>query len=285
MFKIGEFSKIAQIATSQLRFYDRIGLFQPITTDPINGYRYYQAAQLPKLHRILAMKELGLSLDEIQELLTEPVETDMLNTMLARKKAEIEAEVQAQVMRLQHIEARLKLAAKEKDVTQADVVLKALPARLFYGFRTTLPDIRQARMLIQELSAFFAYRPEKSKFTNLLVINHTKGFSMQSADLEIGYVVNSPIKKELTLSSSGHVLQMRTIAEVETTACVVRVGGPDKGYQCFESLGQWAEVHNYEIASPVYDFFIVPPKGNDLSDVVMEIQVPVMLRGATTAEK
>ena len=47
MFRIGEFSKIAQAPISQLRYYDQIGLFQPAHTDKLTSYRYYSADQLP----------------------------------------------------------------------------------------------------------------------------------------------------------------------------------------------------------------------------------------------
>ena len=63
MFRIGEFSKIAQVSGRLLRYYDKLGLFKPIRIDPETGYRYYSAQQLPALNRILALKELGLTLD------------------------------------------------------------------------------------------------------------------------------------------------------------------------------------------------------------------------------
>jgi DNA-binding transcriptional MerR regulator len=62
MFKIGDFSKIARVSTRLLRYYDSIGLLSPGRTDPTTGYRYYMADQLARLNRILALKELGLSL-------------------------------------------------------------------------------------------------------------------------------------------------------------------------------------------------------------------------------
>jgi DNA-binding transcriptional MerR regulator len=49
MFRIGEFSKIAQVPGSLLRYYDEIGLLEPAHTDPATGYRYYSAKQLPRL--------------------------------------------------------------------------------------------------------------------------------------------------------------------------------------------------------------------------------------------
>ena len=61
MYSIGEYSKIAQVSKRLLRYYDEIGLFQPIKVEPTSGHRYYSASQLPALNRILALKELGLS--------------------------------------------------------------------------------------------------------------------------------------------------------------------------------------------------------------------------------
>ena len=52
MFRIGEFSQIAQVPTSQLRYYDEIGLLQPAQIDEWTNYRYYSITQLPRLNRI-----------------------------------------------------------------------------------------------------------------------------------------------------------------------------------------------------------------------------------------
>ena len=71
MFRIGEFAQIAQVSGRQLRFYDQLGLLRPAHTDPQTGYRYYSIRQLPRLNSILALKELGLSLEQIGPLLDE----------------------------------------------------------------------------------------------------------------------------------------------------------------------------------------------------------------------
>ncbi|MBC7811584.1 MAG: MerR family DNA-binding transcriptional regulator, partial [Burkholderiales bacterium] len=61
MFKIGDFSKISQVSARMLRHYDDIDLFKPAHIDPFTGYRYYTVDQLPRLNRLLALKDLGLS--------------------------------------------------------------------------------------------------------------------------------------------------------------------------------------------------------------------------------
>ena len=65
MFRIGEFSRIARVSMRLLRYYDELGLLCPARIDPDNGYRYYSAAQLPQLNRILVLRDLGLSLEQI----------------------------------------------------------------------------------------------------------------------------------------------------------------------------------------------------------------------------
>ena len=66
MYSIGEYARIAQVSKRLLRYYDEIALFQPIKIEPESGHRYYSASQLPELNRILALKDLGLSLNQIQ---------------------------------------------------------------------------------------------------------------------------------------------------------------------------------------------------------------------------
>ena len=61
-----------------LRHYDEIGLLKPAYVDEHNGYRYYSSSQLPILHRILVLRQIGFRLDEIQQILSGANETGML---------------------------------------------------------------------------------------------------------------------------------------------------------------------------------------------------------------
>jgi DNA-binding transcriptional MerR regulator len=111
VFQIGQFSRLAGISAKQLRAYDEIGLFQPVWVDPSSSYRYYSPAQLPELRRILALRQLGMGLDEIGEL----VRGGDLRAALDRRRAELERD-----RRL--VEERL--AALEISVGEADVVVR-----------------------------------------------------------------------------------------------------------------------------------------------------------------
>ncbi|MCK4490472.1 MAG: MerR family transcriptional regulator, partial [Anaerolineales bacterium] len=78
MIRIGLFSKLSQVPVKTLRYYDEIGLLEPAEIDSFTDYRYYSVTQLPRLNRILALKDLGLSLNQIAQLLTEELPVEQL---------------------------------------------------------------------------------------------------------------------------------------------------------------------------------------------------------------
>jgi DNA-binding transcriptional MerR regulator len=85
MFSIGEFARLGGVSARTLRHYDEIGLLRPATVDPDSGYRGYAAPQLGQLNRIMALKELGLSLTQVRVLLS-GVTLDELRGMLALRR-------------------------------------------------------------------------------------------------------------------------------------------------------------------------------------------------------
>ena len=75
MHGIGEFAHMAKVSVRTLRHYDDIGLLEPARIEPSSGYRSYESVQLADLHRILALKDAGLSLTEIRVALDEDADT------------------------------------------------------------------------------------------------------------------------------------------------------------------------------------------------------------------
>ena len=108
MFKIGEFSKFSQVPVKTLRYYDEIDLLKPVEVDQHTGYRYYSAEQLYRLNRILALKDLGLSLAQIGELLDGDLPAEQMRGMLRLKQAEVQGRVKEEQARLARVEWRLR---------------------------------------------------------------------------------------------------------------------------------------------------------------------------------
>ena len=67
LFKIGEISKSCGLSVKTLRYYEDFGLIKPAHTDIYSGYRYYSEENVETVYRILTLKELGFSLQEIKE--------------------------------------------------------------------------------------------------------------------------------------------------------------------------------------------------------------------------
>src|SRR3979409_2549877 len=105
--KIGEFAKAGMISVSALRYYDEVGLLKPIEMDPWTGYRYYSLDQLPTLYRILALKDLGLSLDQIRRLMGDELPVEQIRGMLRLKQAELKEQASELAERLNRVETRL----------------------------------------------------------------------------------------------------------------------------------------------------------------------------------
>lgn len=89
MYKIGDFSKKANVSIKTLRYYDKIDLFKPAYCDNFTGYRYYTDKQLIDITLIKELKKLNLSLDLIKEYL----KTKNIK-ILRKKKEELEMQIE-----------------------------------------------------------------------------------------------------------------------------------------------------------------------------------------------
>src|SRR5260370_29425852 len=107
MFSIGEFARHGRISVRMLRHYDEIGLLQPAHVDPNTAYRFYAARQLSDLNRVIALKDLGFTLQQVRAILDQRIGAAELRGMLILRRAEIQAQIGAENARLSRVEARL----------------------------------------------------------------------------------------------------------------------------------------------------------------------------------
>ncbi|MFJ6795205.1 MerR family transcriptional regulator [Streptomyces sp. NPDC091268] len=127
MFTIGDFAKHGRVSVRMLRHYDALGLLRPARVDPASGYRYYEAEQLARLNRVIALKELGFSLDQVGSILDERLGAEELRGMLRLRRAELESAMAAAAARLTQVETRLRIIESEGTMPADDIVVKSLP--------------------------------------------------------------------------------------------------------------------------------------------------------------
>ncbi len=117
---ITELSRRKNITAETLRHYDRIGLFRPDYVDPVTNYRYYSYRQCEKIGTIIELRNLGLSLRELQEYLNNR-NIESSYKLLAGKSMEIAQTIQhlkATQLEINAKVANLKAAMEADDSAQ-----------------------------------------------------------------------------------------------------------------------------------------------------------------------
>src|SRR6266496_1160528 len=126
MLNIGDFARHGRVTVRMLRHYDAIGLLRPARVDPHSGYRGYDVAQLSRLNRVVALKDLGFTLEQVAAIIDDKVGIDELRGMLRLRRAELANQLAADRARLAAVEARLRSIEVEGAMPTNDVQVKKI---------------------------------------------------------------------------------------------------------------------------------------------------------------
>ena len=271
MFTVGEFATLARVSKRLLRYYDEIGLLKPAHSDTTTGYRYYHAEQMARLNRILVLKELGLSLDQIRQMLNGDVSTHEMQGMLLLKKAEIERTLRAELHRIRMIEARLNAIRNTENDRPLDVVIKPVPAQAALSVRSVFESFEEATMIQRQIRTAL---PERSGYGLCFVICHDDEAVDRNMNLELGCLVEVnehapvPLYNELQLT-------LHQLPAVPTMATTIVIGSLEVIHASYGELGQWVENNGYRLAGSPREIVLNPSQSMIGSDLVSEIQFPV----------
>ncbi len=281
MFKIGDFSKLAQVSVKTLRYYAQLGLLEPVWVDRFSGYRYYTLEQLPRLNRILALKDLGLSLEQIQQMLREDLAASELRGMLRLKQAELERQLQDEQMRLRRIQVRLRQIEQEGRLPAYDVVMKQIAPQWVAGLREVVADIYQVQSLFARLhSALFVQKSDQdatearlaTPVVAPLAIYYDADYHEHDIDVEAAV----PVSRSLPGRKS---LVLHELPAVESMACAVHPSGLDGLADAGRALLTWVEENGYRVAGPSREVYYQSPAAGEPDEAaVVEVQLPVQKR-------
>ena len=138
MFRIGEFSRLTQVSVRMLRFYDEAGLLTPAEVNKWTGHRLYSAEQIPRLNKILYLRDSGLNVSEIALALT--MDEQSLLAQLDKKRAEIERAIQAEKEKLRKIELAKHEMQNGKGELHYNICVRSIPAYPVLSLRRVVPD-------------------------------------------------------------------------------------------------------------------------------------------------
>lgn len=117
-WKIGEIAERTGISDKTLRHYDEIGLLSPSQRGD-NNYRLYSAADVEKLQRIVSLKELGMTLEQIQMMLAQPTFSPVMTLQMQVQKLKVQSDNAAQL--LARLEGLLRVCASKETPTAEDL--------------------------------------------------------------------------------------------------------------------------------------------------------------------
>lgn len=161
-FTAGQFAKLHHLNKRTLHYYDDIGLFSPAHKGE-NGYRYYTYHQSAGLENILALRELGMSIEEIKDYLSSPGKEKFLE-ISTQKISEIDARIE-RLRILKNILCRKQEALDICDrVYDGKIELSYLPARQYLLTPVQMGDDAQEGMerIITHLQTAWKYSAYKS---------------------------------------------------------------------------------------------------------------------------
>lgn len=268
MFKIGDFSRLSRISVKALRYYDEIGLLKPLEVDQFTGYRYYSADQLPRLNYIIALKDTGLSLEEIATLVNNSLNPSQMRDIFILKQAELRQRLNEEQKRLEQVENLLKQIEKEGKMPDYKLVVKKVEPQLIASMRGILPAYGEVGQFYGEIFKHLAkkmiFKPAAATF---LIIYDTE-YKEKDVDVEVCV----PVKKSIPGSDKVKVYELPGME----AACIIHKGPYESVGEAYGALMAWIEKNGYQVTGPSRELYLTSPYDTkDTAKYVTEIQFPI----------
>jgi DNA-binding transcriptional MerR regulator len=237
MYGIGLVARLAQVSVRTLRHYDDLGLLKPSHVDPFTGYRYYTPEQVLRLHRILVLRDLGVPLAQIGQLIDDDVTVEQLRGILRLRQSEARARLAAQTEQLRRVELRL-AQLEEASVADYEVIVKRLEPLRVVALSEDLTGYDQigaaCDRLYPRLHAALAEHGVPFDGLSLALYEDTGD---EVRPLRITTALHLPAG--LTIDGDG--LATIELAAVERAATTVVRGHPAQFAGAFRALHEWVD--------------------------------------------
>lgn len=289
MFTTTEFARIGMVSVRMLRCYEATGLLLPRLVDPVTARGCYEANQLPRLNRILALTDLGFTLPQVWAILETEVSESELRGMLRLRRAELTAKITAETARLERVEVRLATIAKEGYLPRNEVVTKEVaPIRIAelaaiadnYAVSTLDQVIRPLQSALTSRMDAAGVRPDGPA---LAWYDTRPGYEPRSGRVTEAVTVHAafPVSLDAASPEADRIGPGRAsdfaIADLPgagTAATIVHHGPMAEVGTSFEALARWIDANGYTSTGLVREVFLDSP-ADAPEQWVTELQVPI----------
>jgi DNA-binding transcriptional MerR regulator len=267
MLNIGDFARHGRVTVRMLRHYDAIGLLRPARVDPHSGYRGYEVAQLSRLNRIVALKDLGFTLEQVATIVDDKVGIDELRGMLRLRRAELENQLVVDRARLAAIEARLRTIEVEGAMPTNDVQVKKIdPIRV--------AELSGPAASFEPVSITPVINPLYDQLTHRLEAAGVTPVGPAIAYYEDGpdggVVVHATLPVNVDAVEGADVVDLPGI---ERAATIMHHGDMDNVLSTVQTLAKWIEDNGHTSAG--YNREVTLKCTEDKSEWVTELQEPL----------
>ncbi len=269
ILKIGEFARVGQVSIATLRYYDQYGLLKPNALDPDTGYRYYSLDQLPRLNRILALKELDFPLEQIARLLEEDLSLEQLRGMFTLKQAQTQQLINTEQARLTRLAARIRQIEQEGKMPAYDVILKQVNPLLVASIRDRIPIISEQGHLYETLSAYLDQQGVQGSQPDLSLLHSRHELHDEGMSIDVEVAIPLP-----TALPGNEQIRIRTLPG-GLMACTVHTGEDLFLGRAYVALYRWMTDNGYRLIGPPRQVHLRRAEGMDPSQYVTEMQFPV----------
>lgn len=262
MYRIGEFSELSKTTIKTLRYYEKEGLLIPSHVDQDTGYRFYETKQLPELAKIISLRQMGLSINNIKSILN----GGSLEQILKLRKQELETEISLYNSQLLQINNLL-----EGKNMEHEVVVKELPSYTVYYKEGVVKDFSDiVRFILQSAGECKSTNPNiKCVEPDYCYVSYLDG-EYKETNIKIRY---TQAVTEIGIPNEN--IKFEKLNSVKA-ACIYHKGAYDNLRESYSFLIKWVEENGYEIAEPIRERYIDGMWNKESEDEwLTEIQVPI----------
>ncbi|MDE7334116.1 MAG: MerR family transcriptional regulator [Lachnospiraceae bacterium] len=264
LLTIGQFAALHGINKKTLMWYDEIGLFKPASVNPENGYRYYNYLQSPILETILMLRELDVSINEIQRFMKNR-SAENLKLLLDEKIARLDLQIlHLQAVRKtlcnyhQNMETLLTM-----DLSEISIVEKEKRLLVTVDIDKNTSFEKEVELITAQTTLYqVGHLHDVSYGSMISVASLRKGSFDDYSRLFIEIPLLTP-KSGLHVQPAGKYLR------------AFYKGDLDKLPQRYQTILHYADSHGLELSGFSYEKGINETVVDRIEDYIIQIEIPV----------
>jgi DNA-binding transcriptional MerR regulator len=271
MLSIGDFARHGRVSVRMLRHYDTIGLLRPAYVDQVTGYRLYDAGQLSRLNRIVALKGLGFTLEQVRYILDE-VSVEELRGMLRLRQAELQSQIETDNARLAQVEARLRIIEREDTMPADDVQIKRIPMGRVAELTATAASF-EPESIAPVIGPLYGELRARLGQAGLKATGPDVAYYEDPLDGE-GVLVHAAIPVDAD-PGEDYNFAIVDLPEIEQAATILHRGAMDDVMPTIQALARWIDANGYRSVGYNRELYIELGENRDMW--VTELQEPIVM--------